>query len=154
MRTRIQAVVLPSEAADFADELRRIFSEVGRVTGGGPIAGECSPPLDVYETDERVEITVDLPHVEAAAVRILARADAILIAGEKAPRRNQGDASFHLVERGYGRFARVVRLSGPCDTRRAAARFVDGELRISLPKITNRRGQMIPIAIAPESPVA
>jgi hypothetical protein len=43
-----------------------------------------------------------------------------LIAGQKMPRRS-GDASFHLVERGYGRFARVVRLTTACDMRSRAS---------------------------------
>jgi HSP20 family protein len=95
-----------------------------------------------------LEIVVDLPGVRRDAVRILAKKDAILIAGDKAPRRARGESSFHLVERGYGRFARVVRLTRACDTARARATLTDGELRVSLPKIADRRGQSIPITIA------
>lgn len=146
--------MLPSEAAEFADELRRIFNELGRTTGEGWPTGECSPPLDMYETDEMIEILVDLPNVDPDAVRIVARADSVLIAGEKMPRRGRGDASFHLVERGYGRFARVVRIASACDMSRATARMTNGELRISLPKIKNRRGRSIPIALASGPTVA
>ena len=128
MRPRMHAVVLPSEAGEFADELRRLLVEIGRSAGSTLIA-ECSPPLDIYETDEAIEIAMDLPGVEPASVRIVVKADAVLIAGEKAPRRSRGDSSFHLVERGYGRFARVARLTKSCDTARARATFVAGELR-------------------------
>jgi HSP20 family protein len=153
MRPRIHAVVLPSEAAEFADELSRLLAEVGRAAGSALIA-ECSPPLDVYETDDAIEIAVDLPGVEASAVRIVVKGNAVLIAGEKAPRRGRGDSSFHLVERGYGRFARVARLAKPCDTARARATLVGGELRVSLPKIKDRRGRSIPVSVADERPIA
>jgi HSP20 family protein len=149
-----QAAVIPAETTDFAEELRRIYAELGRSAGTTGLTGECSPPLDVYETDDTVEIVMDLPGVDPSAVRLVAKGDAVLIAGEKAPRRGRGDSSFHLVERGYGRFARAVRLVQACDTARARASLARGELRVSLPKVRERRGQAIPIAISGERPVA
>jgi HSP20 family protein len=151
---RIHAVVLPSEAAEFADDLRRLFIELSRTAGVGTLTGECSPALDVYETDDVVEIAMDLPGVDAAAIRIVAKGSSVLIAGEKTPRRGQGDSSFHLVERGYGRFARVVRLTSACETSRAQATLEAGELRVSLPKIKDRRGRSRSIPIATEHPIA
>jgi HSP20 family protein len=147
MRTRVQAVVLPSEVGDFGDEVRQIYRELGRTHGLETLAGECSPPLDMYETDEAIEISVDLPGVEPSAVRIVVKGTAVLIAGEKAPRRGRGESSFHLVERGFGRFARTVRLSTACDASRARASLADGELRISLPKVADRRGRPIPVSV-------
>src|SRR5919204_2437796 len=101
MRPRIHAIAVPSEIGDFADEVRRVFLELGRVFGGGDaLAGECVPTLDVYETDDALELAVDVPGVSADAVRVLSKGDTILIVGEKAPRRTRRDATFHLVERG------------------------------------------------------
>src|SRR6516225_2397021 len=141
MRGRIHAVAIPSEIGDFADEVRRVFLELGRVFGADSLAGECAPAVDVYETDEAMEIVVDLPGVAWEAVRVLAKGDGVLIAGEKAARRVRGESTFHLVERGYGRFARVVRIGRSCDTSRAQARFREGELHISIPKVGDRRGR-------------
>jgi HSP20 family protein len=148
MRPRIHAVAFPSEIGDFSDEVRRVFMELGRMFGAESLAGECAPPLDVFETDDALEITVDLPGVDPATVRIVAKGDSILIAGEKLARRARGESTFHLVERGYGRFARVVRLSRACDTAKVRARLVAGELRISVPKTADRRGRPIPISIS------
>jgi len=147
MRTRIHAVAFPSEIGDFADEVRRIFAELGRAFGAESLAGECAPPIDVYETDDAVEIAVDLPGVQRDGVRIMSKGDTILIVGEKAPRLAGRDSSFHLVERGYGRFARVVRLNRACDTSKARARLADGELHVTVPKIADRRGKTITIAL-------
>jgi HSP20 family protein len=147
MPPRIHAIAFPSEIGDFADEVRRVFLELSRA-GGESLAGECSPPIDVFETDDAVEITVDLPGVEAASVRVIGKGDNILVAGEKAPRRARRESSFHLVERGYGRFARVIRLTRPCDTAKARATFGDGVLRVSVPKIADRRAVAITIAIS------
>ena len=148
MRPRIHAVAFPSEIGEFAAEVRQVFLELGRTFGSESLAGECSPPLDVFETDDALEIAVDLPGVDPAAIRIIGKGDSVLIAGEKAARRARRESSFHLVERDFGRFARVVRLGRPCDASRARATLVNGELRVSIPKIADRRSQAIPITIA------
>ena len=62
-------------------------------------------------------------------------------------RRARRESSFHLVERGYGRFARGVRLGRACDTSKARATLANGALRVSIPKIADRRNRAIPIAI-------
>jgi HSP20 family protein len=137
----------PSEVAEFGDEIRRVFLELGRSFGAGLLAGQCSPALDVYEHDDAIEIVVDVPGVDPAALRLVAKGDTVLIVGEKAARRPRPESSFHLVERDFGRFARVVRLGSPCDSSQARAHVVDGELHIKLPKTSERRGRTIPIAI-------
>src|SRR5258706_2883071 len=146
MRSRIQAVVVPSETTEFTEGLRRIFLELDRISGG-VLTGECSPPVDVFETDGALEISVDLPGIDAALVRVFAKGDAIVIAGEKAPRRARIDSTFHLVERGYGRFARAIRLTTACDPGRARATVVNGELRVSVPKQPERRGRTVHVPI-------
>ena len=155
MRTRVHAIAIPLEIGEFADDIRQAFLELGRLAGTSSVAGECAPPIDVYETDEALEVVVDLPGVEPAAVRVVAKGDSLLVVGDKAPRRAQGESSFHLVERGYGRFARVVRLGQACNLAAAGARFAAGELQISVPKIADRRGRAIPITIDtnPQSPI-
>jgi HSP20 family protein len=150
MRSRIHAVVLPGEVGDFVEEVKQIYRELGRNIGES-VVGECSPALDMFETDESVEIAVDLPGVDIASIRVITKGNNLLVAGEKAPRRGRGDSTFHLVERGYGRFARAVRLSVACDTARAYAKLVGGELRVTIPKIAERRGRAIPIGVHDEN---
>jgi HSP20 family protein len=144
---RPRAIAFPSEIGDFADDVRQVFRELGRAFGSESLAGECTPLIDVYETDDTLEITIDLPGVDPAAVRVIAKGDSLLIAGEKAARRARPDSSFHLVERGYGRFARVVRLGRACDTSSARATLRHGELRVSVTKIADQRGRAISISV-------
>ncbi|MGE0702897.1 MAG: Hsp20/alpha crystallin family protein [Vicinamibacterales bacterium] len=146
MRTRFQTITTgTTDIADFADDVRRIFRELEQP--GELPAGECSPPIDVRETDNDLEVVLDLPGVGLEAVRVVARGQLLLIAGEKRPRRGGGDSSFHLVERDFGRFARVVRLPVACETAKASALLTEGELRITLPRVKERRGRAIDISI-------
>jgi HSP20 family molecular chaperone IbpA len=91
---------------------------------------------------------VDLPGVDPTGVRVVVRGDAVLIAGYKTPRRGRGESSFHLVERGFGRFGRLVRVAtAACDTAKARATLDNGELRVTLPKISDRRGARFEVAV-------
>ena len=141
-------MVMPSETlGEFVDEVRQIFAELGRGYSLETLAGECTPPIDVYETDASLEISVDVPGVDPGSVRVVVKGPVVLIAGDKAPRRGRGESSFHLVERGFGRFARTVRFTASCDTANAKAVLEKGELKISLPKIADRRGRTIRITL-------
>jgi HSP20 family protein len=151
MRDRL-AGPLSSEVADFSEEIRRVFQEFGQAFGVEPIAGPCSPPLDVYEQNDVIEIVVDVPGVQANALRIIAKGDAVLVVGDKAARRPRPDSSFHLVERDFGRFARAVRLAQPCEMSKARARLTRGELRITLPKMRDRRARTIEIPLTTDPP--
>jgi len=128
---------------------KRVASALQRIGRAGHTLGVPSRGILVPTfRDDAVEIAVDLPGVEASSVRVMGKGDNILVAGEKAPRRARRESSFHLVERGYGRFARVIRLTRACDTARARASFADGVLRVSVPKIADRRAVAITIAIS------
>ena len=76
----------------------------------------------------------------------------LVVVGEKCSPYAGGhpDASFHLVERGFGRFARAVRLDGAFDGGQTSALVSGGELRVVVPKIDERRGQeiLVPVATA------
>jgi len=143
------------EARDLADDVRRVFEELERQSAIQGVSGECVPAVDVVETSDAIHIVADLPGVRAEAVRILIKGHVVLIAGEKAsPACPARDAAFHLVERGFGRFARVVRLAGAFDASRAEAILRAGELRLVLPRITERRGREIPVPIKTLDPTA
>jgi len=139
------------EVNELSEDVRRIFEELDRVHGLALRApGHVhTPPLDVVETEHGVEVFVDLPGVTRDSVRVLFKHGTLVIAGEKLPPEGcpPENTAFHLVERGFGRFARVIRLSMAVDAARTRASLVGGELRVSVPRVTERRGREIVISI-------
>src|SRR5689334_18418983 len=137
------------ERQDLPDEIKRLFdSLLNEGTLPRALAAEYSPALDVVETEGGVEIVVDLPGVPSKDIQVLFTRNALLIAGQKLPRAcDHGEAAFHLAERAFGRFARIVRLDGAYDGARANATHACGELRVTLPQIADRRGREIRIPI-------
>jgi HSP20 family molecular chaperone IbpA len=141
---------IPStESREIGDDLRDLFEDLDASLRPEQrvYSGECHPALDVVETDEAVEIVVDVSGVPAEALRVLFRAGVVVIAGEKAPSPATADPTFHLVEREFGRFARAVRLTGAFDLGLARASLEAGELTIVLPRLMERRGQRRAIPI-------
>ena len=141
------------ESRELVDDLRQVFADLAATLGPEQRAysGEYHPALDVVETSTDVEIVIDLAGVPSDAVRVLFRGEVLIIAGEKAPPPTASDPNFHLLERGFGRFARAVRLSGAFEIGRAQAKLTAGELTIILPKRVDRRGQAQRIPIETDS---
>jgi HSP20 family protein len=143
--------LLDPNVADLAETADRLLAELDReVAGAVSLRGECRPALDVLETARTVEVVVDLPGVPANAVRVAIRRSAVLIVGAKLPRATDSPARFHLAERSYGRFARVVRVGGAVDASRARAVARGGLLRIVVPRVEERRGQVFEIPVERE----
>jgi HSP20 family protein len=135
------------DISDFASDIRRAFDELDRHLGARP-AGEFVPAVDVFDTAEGVTIVVDLPGVAATSVRALVKRGVVLVLGEKpSPACPKGPTQFHIAERSFGRFARAVRLGGAFDASRARGTLTGGELRITVPRVQERRGREIAIPI-------
>jgi HSP20 family protein len=138
------------DARTVADEIRRLLDEVDQTAPQMPgPAGESSPNLDVIETDASIEVVVDLPGVSTASLRVALIEGVLVIAGDKLEARvsDRDGAVFHLVERGFGRFARAIHLGAAIDGSRADAALRDGELRVVIPKIPERRGRELRIPV-------
>ena len=137
------------DAADLAEDARRLLIELDHEAPGVATAsGECRPPLDVLETTETVEIIVDVPGVAVESLRVAVRRSTVLVVGAKLAPAGVPGSRFHLAERAYGRFARVVRLSGAVDASRATAGVAGGQLRVVIPRIDDRRGRVIDVPVA------
>jgi len=141
------------ESRELVDDLRRVFADLAGALGAEQRAysGEYHPALDVLESEAAVEIVVDVAGVPVEALRVLFRGDVLIVAGEKAPGPVASEPNFHLLERGFGRFARAVRLSGAFEIAQARAGLAAGELTIVLPKRADRRGRAQTIQVTTDS---
>lgn len=135
-------------AADLAEDARQLLAELDKdVPGAAAINTDCRPAVDVFETASAVEIVADVPGVSPESIRVAIRRNTLLVVGAKMPAAVGGSARFHIAERSYGRFARVVRLNGAFDATRARAAVRSGQLRITLPRLEDRRGRILRIPV-------
>jgi HSP20 family protein len=136
-------------AADLAEDARRLLQELDRdVAGAGALTGECRPAIDVIEMASAIELVVDVPGMRAEWLRVVIRRNAVLVVGVKLTATAEPGARVHVAERSYGRFARVVRLQPAFDATRATAVAAAGQLRVVLPRQSERRGVLITVPVA------
>ena len=130
------------------EELRRLLDLLDSQAGAGSHLGECNLPVDVVETANHIEVILDAPGIAREDVHIVFARGMVLIAGlKRSSVCSHSDAAFHMAERAFGRFARAIRLAGAVDAGAARATLSAGELRIVVPRIEERRGREIRIAI-------
>jgi HSP20 family protein len=135
------------EVARIQSEINRLFDnllDLGADERGG---GTWIPNADILETQDSLVVKVELPGVEAPNLSLSVHGGNVVIEGDKQRPDVPGQPEFHVAERTFGPFRRVIQLGVPVNTRLAKAVLNNGLLRISFPKVPNRRGEPVPIEV-------
>jgi HSP20 family protein len=112
------------------------------------VSGAWAPPVDLCETENEISIRIELPGVTAEQIKIGLTNTKLRIWGEKKRRPNRRRIISYLCsERAFGKFNRIVPLRWTVCIRDASAELNGGVLHIRLPKIEDRRGEEILIAV-------
>ncbi len=115
-------------------ELDRFFDDA--VTRVAPITASWTPAVDIRETKDAWEFTLEIPGVDPAQVEVTAEARVLKIRGEKAIVRKDGDeeARWLSTERISGSFERSFRLPAQVREDAIEARYAHGLLTVTVPK--------------------
>jgi HSP20 family protein len=122
--------------------LRQMTSELDRAfdtppwpaffEGGKPEA-VWTPLIDVFEKDNRLITTVDLPGMKKEEVKVEVIDGTLVISGERKREYQEKKEQFYRREREYGTFYRVVPLYEGMTFEDIKATFAEGVLEVSLP---------------------
>jgi HSP20 family protein len=107
--------------------------------------GSTGLTLDMYETDENLVVTTDMPGVKPENLDISITGDVLTIKGETRMEEEVKQENYHRRERRYGAFNRSVTLPVPVDADQAEARFKDGVLTLTIPKAEEAKPKVIKI---------
>lgn len=106
---------------------------------------ELTPAVDVFETDEELELRVELPGMKPGDVQIDIRDGVLTVSGERRLEHDEEREGYRRIERSYGRFSRSFTLPRHVDQEKVEAQMESGVLRLSLPKREEQRGRRIQI---------
>jgi HSP20 family protein len=109
-----------------------------------------TPSIDVSETDEEVRITADLPGMDEKDVQVVLENDILTLKGEKKQEQEEKKRNYHVIERSYGEFQRVISLPASVDKEKIKATFKKGVLSVILPKTPESKSTQKRIAISSE----
>jgi HSP20 family protein len=113
--------------------------------GSGNGTREFLPSINVAETDQGYEITVDLPGMKPEDVSVELHENQLTISGKREAEQEETGKRFHRVERRYGEFRRVITVPTPVDESKIAADYQQGVLKVFLPKSEKVKPTRIPI---------
>lgn len=104
-----------------------------------------SPRANVAETDNDVELTMELPGVKPEDVHVELHDGELWVRGEIKDETEEKGKTFHKVERRYGEFRRVLPLPAAADREKVDARLTDGVLKVMIPKVEKSRPKAIKV---------
>jgi len=99
----------------------------------------------VVENKEGVRITVELPGVKPADVKLSVENSVLTIRGEKRAGYEEKTDRMHRFERQYGSFERTFSLPSTVDVEHIDARYDNGVLTVDLPKAERAKPKQIEI---------
>lgn len=127
------------ELTNLRSQMNRFFDHTfrrGFLTGAEPFG----PRIDLYQTDQEVVATAELPGIESKDdVEISLTPDSLSLRGELKRSHDVGDENFFHAERYYGSFSRTLPLPAEVKPDEARASYRNGILEIRMPKTERGR---------------
>ena len=91
------------------------------------------PPADVHLGDGFLTLTMDVPGFSPDQVEVELNGNMLAVRGERVVPTVEKDDKCHLLERGFGRFQRVLQVPDAVDPDAIEASLTDGVLTLRLP---------------------
>jgi HSP20 family protein len=136
-------------------DINNVFEDFWRKVENGwnrrsDVVGMFGPSTDVTETDNSVDVSIELPGMTEKDIDISLSSDAMTIRGEKKVEHEEKRKGVYMSERSYGSFYRTVPLPAGVDADKADATFKNGVLTVSLPKTAEAQAKVkhIPVKAA------
>jgi HSP20 family molecular chaperone IbpA len=102
------------------------------------------PPADIYETNDALNVVIEMPGVEKSSVDIRVEDGVLKIDGRLDFSKYQGLQPLY-TEYNVGHYSRSFRLSSKIDQNKIAAELKDGVLALVLPKVEEAKPRTIQV---------
>ena len=126
-------------------DMKAVEDEFDRLAGRAFARNAWVPALDVRETEDRFEVTLDLPGMDPEAVGVTFEDGSLTVTGKRDLANEEKGETWHRIERSYGTFARSIRLPQTADPERIEATFDKGVLSVAVPKVEQAKPRTIEV---------
>jgi len=124
---------LPNIFGSLQREIDRLFDDFSPSLAVGRDLSEVRCRMDVADTKEGVELTVELPGLDEKDVEVTVSDGLLTVSGQKKFETEQKDKNYRFVERGYGSFSRSVALPEGVKVDDIKASLNKGVLKVTVP---------------------
>lgn len=111
------------------------------------VAASYTPPAEMIETEDGVQLLVDLPGHDVSSLQVKVEGDVLTLQSERKPLNADKPGNPLCSERPYGVFARSFTLPDGIDGSRCEARYENGVLAVTLPKREDARPKTIHVKV-------
>jgi len=139
------------EMSALQERMNRLFSDVraqAPVRGEEIVQGAWIPAVDIFETNEAIVLKAELPGITAQDISVEVKDNTLTLKGEKKFEKELKEENYHRVERSYGSFQRAFTLPGTIHQEKVKAKFKDGILEITLPKVEEAKPKQVKVEIS------
>jgi HSP20 family protein len=144
-----QALDPSRDLTDIQTHMNRLFDNfLGQPSASGLMERRWAPAVDMYETENEVVISAELPGISEKDIHLSITGDLLTIQGERHGGDEVQDGSHYRRERWFGKFERALALPMPVETGQVKATYRDGVLTVKLPKVEEIKPKEIKIDVA------
>ena len=130
-------------------EMNRMFDDFSRGFDLSPFDGGWSwgfsPPVDVREDEKEVTVKAELPGMEEKDIEVNLADNGLTIKGEKKAEKEEKGKDNWYRETSYGAFHRFIPLPEGLDREKVDARFKNGVLTVTLPRLEEAKAKKIAV---------
>ncbi len=108
---------------------------------------EWLPSVDMAETRNEVIVNMEIPGIDPQNIDIFLGEGVLTVKGERKQKAEEGEETYHVVERRYGAFTRSIPIPGGIKYGKASASYKNGVLRVVLPKSAESKKKEIKIKV-------
>ncbi len=106
-----------------------------------------APPADIVETQNAIEVKVDLPGHDPKSVQVNLENGVLTIQSERQQEKRDEQDGVLRAERSFGAFARSFELPDTVNPDKVEARFEHGVLTVTLPKREETKPRSISVKV-------
>ena len=122
------------ELAALQNEMSRWMSPPTGTTPGNGSASTWLPAVDVWETDDELVLSFDLPGIREDEIAVELDDDVLTVSGERERTSEHSNDRFYRFERRFGAFSRSVTLPQGVQEDAIQASYANGVLEVRVPK--------------------
>ncbi len=140
-----------AELNTIQNEMNRLFNtffdQPAQNGRGSGTTRRWLPAMDIIETADHYVLRADLPGLGDGDVNVQMEDNVLTVSGERRAERDEHQAGYHRLERGFGGFSRSLTLPDGVDAERIEAHFDRGVLEISIPKPEQKRPRTVQVNV-------
>ena len=114
-------------------EIDRLFEDFNPTSAAGRGGSDIKCRMDLAEIEGGLELTVELPGMEAKDIDVSISDGVLTVSGEKKFESERKDKNYQFIERGYGSFSRSISLPEGAKADKIEASMSKGVLKVVVP---------------------